>query len=237
MKKKQRYIGFSLTEILLAVGTLSIGLLFIAGTFMTGIYFSTIATERTTAAVAADEAFAKIMLYNVNPADLAADELKSFEELSTIDPNEFAYPSTDTGAWQKQYYWSALCRRASSDPNSRLVQITVFVSRKVSAAASYQGEKGRPIPMKVGISGIIGQSRLTITEADKITWINDGYTVVDDKTGQIYRVIERDANQTNRFRLDRPWQGEQSGWVWVVPPPLTGGKNPNITIYQKIVRF
>jgi len=237
MKKKQRYIGFSLIEILLAVGTLSIGLLFIAGTFLTGLYFSTIATERTTAAIATDEAFAKIMLYNINPTDLEADELKSFEELSTIDPNEFAYPSTDTDASQKQYYWSALCRRAGSASNSRLVQITVFISRKVNAAASYQGGKGRPIPRKVDISGIIGQSRLTITDTDKTTWINDGYTVVDDKTGQIYRVIERDTNQTNRFRLDRPWQGDQTGWVWVVPPPLAGGKNPNIAIYQKIVRF
>lgn len=237
MNKKQRYTGFSLTEILLAVGTLSIGLLFIAGTFLTGIYFSTVATERTTAAVAADEAFAKIMLYDVNSADLADDELKSFEELSAIDPNELAYPSTDTDTSQKQYYWSALCRRVSSDPNSRLVQITVFVSRKVSTTASYQGEEGRPIPMKVDISGIVGQSRLTITEADKIAWINDGYTVVDDKTGQIYRVIERDTDQLDRVRLDRIWQGEQSGSVWVVPPPLAGGKNPNIAIYQKIVRF
>ena len=238
MKKKRQYIGFSLIEVLLAVGTLSIGLLFIAGTFMTGIYFSTMATEQTTAAVAADEAYAKINLYGVNPADLSSDRLESFEELSSIDPNECAYPSIDTGAWQKQYYWSALCRRTGSDPNSsRLVQITVFVSRKAGSSASYRGEAGRPIPMKVSISGITDQSRLTITESDRITWINDGYTIVDDKTGRIYRVIERDAEQTDRIRLDRPWKGEQTGWVWVVPPPANGGKNPNIAIYQKVIRF
>jgi Tfp pilus assembly protein PilV len=237
MVKKQRYIGFSLIEILLAVGTLSIGLLFIAGTFMTGIYFSTIATEQTTAAVVADEAFAKINLYGVNPANLESDRLESFGELSSIDPSEFAYPSTDTDASQKQYYWSALCRRTGSDPNSRLVQITVFVSRKAGSSSSYRGEAGRPIPMKVSISGITGQTRLTITETEKITWINDGYTIVDDKTGQIYRVIERDAEQPNRIRLDLPWQGEQTSRVWVVPPPANGGKNPNIAIYQKVIRF
>ncbi len=237
MKKKQRYIGFSLIEILLAVGTLSIGLLFIAGTFMTGIYFSTIATEQTTAAVAADEAYAKINLYGVNPTNLASDRLESFEELSSIDPNEFAYPSTDTNTSEKQYYWSALCRRTDPDSNSRLVQTTVFVTRKTSSSASYRGGAGRPIPMKVSISGITGQGRLTITETDKMTWINDGYTIVDDKTGQIYRVIEREPEPPDRIRLDRPWQGEQTGWVWVVPPPANGGKNPNLAVYQKVIRF
>lgn len=234
---KQRYIGFSLIEILLAVGTLSIGLLFIAGTFITGIYFSTMATEQTTAAVAADEAFAKIRLYSINPSNLAGDQLKSLEQLSSVDPNEFAYPSTDTDSLQKQYYWSALLRRADSDSDSRLVQITVFVTRKVGSSASFRGGAGRPIPMKTGIAGVTGQSQLTIMEADKTTWINDGYTIIDDKTGQIYRVIERYADQPDRIKLDRPWQGEKTGSIWVVPPPAAGGKNPCITLYQKVIKF
>ena len=61
--------GFSLTEVLLAVGILAVGMLFIAGTFLVGIHFSTIATEQTIAAVASDEAFAKIKLYGVNLND------------------------------------------------------------------------------------------------------------------------------------------------------------------------
>jgi type II secretory pathway pseudopilin PulG len=237
MNNEREKSGFSLIEILLAVSTLGIGLLFISGTFLTGIYFSTIATEQTTAAVAADEAFAKIMLYDINPTNLTADQSTSFEELSSIDPNEFAYPSTDIEASQKQYYWSALCRRAGSDPNNRLVQITVFVSRKAGSATSYRGEKGRPVPMQVGISAVTGENSLTVTESDKITWINDGYTIVDDKTGQIYRVLERNADQPNTIRLDRPWQGGSVGSVWVVPPPTGGGKKPTITIYQKVIRF
>jgi Tfp pilus assembly protein PilV len=236
MRKKQRHTGFSLIEILMAVGTLSIGLLFIAGTFMTGIYLSTMAAEQTIAAVAADEAFAKINLDRIDPASLANDQFQSFEESGSIDPNEFAYPSTETDVLQKQYYWSAICKR--TDPNSNhLVQTTVFVSRKTSSSASYRGGKGRPVPMKVGVSGINGQSRLTITEADKVTWINDGCTIVDDKTGRIYRVIEREPAQLNRIRLNRLWQGEPTGWVWVVPPPVNGGKNPNIAVYQKVIRF
>jgi Tfp pilus assembly protein PilV len=229
--------GFSLIEILLAVGTLGIGMLFIGGTFLASIHFSTIATEQTTAAVAADEAFAKIKLYDIDPTSLADDQSELFERLSSIDPNEFAYPSADIDTSQKQYYWSALCRRVSSNSNSRLVQITVFISRKIGSSASYRGGVGRPIPMKVGVSGITGQSRLTIAESDKITWINDAYTIVDDKTGRIYRVIERDPEQPNEIRLDRPWQSSTDSSVWVVPPPTGGGKYPNIAIYQKVIRF
>jgi len=237
MNNELKKSGFSLTEVLLAVGTLGIGMLFIAGTFLAGIHFSTIATEQTNAAIAADEAFAKIQLYGINLTNLAADQLKPFEAQKLIDPNEFAYPSTDNDLLPKQYYWSALCRRASSGSNSRLVQITIFVSRKVGTTASYRGGAGRPIPMQVAISGIIGSNSLTITESDKITWINDGYTIVEDKTGQIYRVIQRDAQQADKITLDRPWQGEQAGAGWVVPPPIGGGKNPTIAIYQKVIRF
>ncbi|MFQ6034833.1 MAG: hypothetical protein ACE5NM_03170 [Sedimentisphaerales bacterium] len=237
MSNEVKNAGFSLTEVLLAVGTLGIGMLFIAGTFLTGIHFSTISAEQTTAAVAADEAFAKIRLYGVNLSGLTADQLKPFEPLRSIDPNEFAYPSTNIDASQKQYYWSALCRRVDSSQAARLVQVTIFVTRKAGSAASYRGVKGWPIPMQVAISRAAGSNSLTITEADKITWVNDGYTIVDNKTGRIYRVLKRDAEQPNLVTLDRPWQGEQTGSVWVVPPPIGGGRNPTIAIYQKVMRL
>ena len=69
--------GFSLTEVLLAVATLTIGMAFVSGTFVAGVFLSTISSERTMAAVVADEAFAKIRLFGINPADsnLPADHL------------------------------------------------------------------------------------------------------------------------------------------------------------------
>lgn len=237
MSKNLQHSGFSLIEILMAVGTLGIGMLFIAGTFLAGIHLSTIATEQTTAAVAADEAFAKIRLYGVGLSNLAVDQLKSYEPQRTMDPNEFAYPSTDADVSQKQYFWSAFCRRVGSNPDSRLVQITVFVSRKVGSAASYRDGAGRPVPMQVAFSANAGGDLLTITEPDKKTWINDGYTIVDNKTGRIYRVVERTADRPDVIRLYQPWRGGTTGSVWVVPPPIGGGKNPTIAIYQKVMRF
>ena len=222
----------------MAVGTLAIGMIFIGGTFLTGIYFSTIATERTVAAVVVDEAFAKIRLYGIDPTDpsLATDRLVRFETLNPIVNDEFAYPSTKT-IGEKQYYWSALCRSVRSGAANRLVQVTVFVSRKVGSATTYQGEAGRPVPVQVGVSGASGDSVLSIT--GDVASINDGYTIVEDETGHIYRVVERAADPASPEQItlapDKPWQGGDS--VWVVPPPVGGGKNPCIAVYQKLISF
>ncbi|MFB0552401.1 MAG: hypothetical protein ACETWQ_03710 [Phycisphaerae bacterium] len=241
MRNTRQYNGFSLTEVLLAVGTLAIGMIFISGTFLTGIYFATISTERTTAAVAADEAFAKIRLYGFNLTDpnLVADELTPFEVLNTIAADEFAYPSTKRLA-QKQYYWSALCRQVSSTTTNRLVQVTVFVSRKAGNRITYPGGAKRPVPVKLSVSVVPGagnENKLMINVAGEETFINGGCTIADNQTGRLYRVMQRDADAPNIIVLDRIWQGGLSDSVWVVPPPLGGGRYPCIAIYQKVIRF
>jgi len=241
MNNKLGKSGFSLTEVLLAVGTLAIGMIFIGGTFLVGIHFTTIATERTIAAVAADEAFAKIRLYSVNLADLnlVVNQLTPFEVLNNpIADDEFAYPSAKTLA-EKQYYWSALCRPVHSGrTKGRLVQVTVFVSRKVGSATKYQGRAvNRPVPMRVDVSGALGSDVLTIEEPDKRTWINDGCTLVDNQTGQLYRVVQRNADAPDTIVLDKVWNSGLSDSVWVVPPPIDGGRYPCIVVYQKVIRF
>jgi hypothetical protein len=239
MSKRRQYKGFSLTEVLLAVGTLAVGMIFISGTFLTGIHFSTIATERTIAAVVADEAFAKVKLYGVNLADpgFMVSQQMPFESISRpISNNEFSYPSVDTLA-EKHYFWSALCRPVYSGSDNRLVQVTVFVSRKAGNTTRYQGGMGRPVPVQVGVSGTVGDYVLSIT--GDMTLINDGYTIVENGTGQIYRVVERGADPALPEQItlarDKPWQGGDS--VWVIPPPIGGGKNPCIAVYQRLIRF
>ena len=257
--------GFSLTEVLLAVGILAVGMLFIAGVFPVGIHFTTIATERTIAAVVADEAFAKIRLYaiadpcnlldDIDFSQLRIDQLTDFNSVANINPIEFAYPSTQAPITEKQYYWSALCRRVDPDPNSRLVQVTVFVCRKVGVGARFWYRDPlnppalttvtSPVPVWVNVSQPVGfnPTNLLVSDAspadsiDEVTFINDGYTIVDNVTGQIYRVLERDADVPDRIILDRPWLGGLPGLVWVVPPPVGGGRRPCIAIYQRVIRF
>jgi type II secretory pathway pseudopilin PulG len=253
MDNELRKKGFSLTEVLLAVGTLAIGMLFIAGTFLAGVHFTTIATERTIAAVAADEAFAKIKLYDPNFAGLPLGRQTPLEMIrlkngAFFPPDEFAYPSTRANPEEKQYYWSALCRRVAPDPN-RSVQVTVFVCRKVGASTKYRNPADPcnpavavdyPMPVRVGVSGAVGSNVLNIENIENISWINDGYTIVENTTGDKYRVLERVESQPgifNRIILDKPWLGGQSGSVWVVPPSITGSRGPCIVVYQTVLRF
>ncbi len=241
MRHKRQHKGFSLTEVLLAVGTLAIGMIFIGGTFLTGIHFATIATERTIAAVAADEAFAKIRLHGINLADpnLVVNQLTPFEALNTIASEEFAYPSIASLA-NKQYYWSALCRQVASGPTNRLVQVTVFISRKVGNNTTYPGGAQRPVPIKIGVSTIAGagnENKLTINLAGEQVFINSGSTIADKQTGELYRVLERDPASPNIIMLDRNWVGGTGNSVWAVPPPVGGGRYPCVAIYQKVIRF
>ena len=228
--------GFSLTEVLMAVGILAVGMLFIAGVFPVSIYFTTVTTERTIAPIVADEAFAKIKLYGFLPItdiNWVAAGQSSFEKVASTQPPMvcFAYPSTND--LNSKYWWSAICRRV--DIND--IQVTVFVSRKIGATTSYYGfDANRPNAVSVGVTGTTGSYDITIT--GNKTWINDGSTIVDDATGQIYRVLERYRPPNDTFiKLDRAWQGGATGIVWVVPPPISGGRSPCIGVYQKVMRF
>ena len=267
MRKKCHYRGFSLTEVLLAVGTLAVGMIFISGTFLTGIHFSTIATERTYAAVVADEAFAKVKIYGSADPDwlsgkstFACFDFFDVNDVNNIplitDLNEFAYPSTITTitSTPKQYYWSALCRPVNSGSDNQLTQVTVFVSRKIGANTQYRNPADPfnplntfPYPrlVSVSVSGALGSDVLTLQDVSFQTFINDGYTIIKNETGQIFRVLNRNADQPNTIQLDRPLPFETtndigipwSGLFWVIPPPIGGGRYPCIGIYQKLIRF
>jgi len=258
MNKELKNYGFSLTEVLLAMATLSIGMIFVAGVFPVAIHFSTVATERTFGAVVADEAFAKVRLYGqaytqsqrqMQPGApdwveaMPPDNCGDFSDLvPIIGRNEFAYPSYDSADISRtRYTWSALCRRVGMGPTTRLVQVTVFVNRRTRRTPVYWNplnnayDGDHPVPFRVSLSPV-GGNQLTIVDEDRRPFINDAYIIMDDATGRLYRVRERlRAPNDDTIVLDTAWQGGSS--VWVVPPPEGGGRYPCIAVYQKVIRF
>jgi prepilin-type N-terminal cleavage/methylation domain-containing protein len=140
--------GFSLTEVILAVGILAVGMLFIAGVFPVSIHFTIAATERTIAPIVADEAFAKIKLYGIYDPNVIYNTQTYYEKAAPvpISGTEFAYPST-TDPNPKRYWWSAICRRVGPSD----VQVTVFVSRKVGTTTTYSNaiDPLRPVAIPV----------------------------------------------------------------------------------------
>ena len=231
MSSVHRHKGFSLTEVLLAIGTLAIGMSFVGGTFLVGVHLSAIATERTIAATAADEAFAKVQLYGIDfsSPDLSVDKQVLFSTLNPIPIDEYAYPSAKITS-EKQYYWAALCRPVSSNAENRIIQVTAFISRRVGRGSAI------PVPVEVPVTGVTGEDKLIVDSAAQQSLINAGSKIVSNLTGKLYRVVERDAVSQNTITLDVPWQGGASDSVWVIPPIATG-KSPCVAVYQKEIRF
>jgi hypothetical protein len=227
-------------------------MIFIAGVFPAAIYMTAFSTEQSIAAAAADEAFAKIKLYDVNWIDpnFVLGQMVTVTDVTRINNLEFAYPSIGANPADKQYYWSALCRWINPATSDRSVQVTVFVCRKTGAGSRfwYRDVSGilntglpYPVPVNVGVLATLNPYEISIIVANpsnpvEKTFINDGYTVVENTAGQIYRVLERYSPlNDNVVRLDRKWLG--SSPVWVIPPPASGGRYPCVAVYQKVIRF
>jgi len=191
----------------------------------------------------------------------------------------FAYPCDDgRDIEDKQYFWSAVLRLTepyNSVTNPRpLVQVTVFVCRKVRAGLKYydpnefysgsfypDDEIDYPMAVAIKVSWDASRpDRLTIEKSnpspngEKIwTFINDGYTIVDDETGRIYRVIERlKGTNDDVIVLDREWNrwwwDAGGDWddnatrntnirIWVVPVPVNGNRRPCVAVYQRILKL
>ena len=288
--------GFSVAEVMIAVGILGVALIFIAGVFPVGIRFTEVSTNRTVGTIVASEAFAKIRLMadeiGADLTELRTEEHRDFNDWCDeidifddylLDVNTYSYPTDNTVEFGKKHYcWSALLRRVDryiGGPNepdsSRDVQVTVFVCRRAGNNPKYYkpdfddlkfpGDTyglitteivALPGPVKIEVDEVADrENELEIITDKEITLINDGDLIVDDRTGRIYRVLERYAAPDDDFiLLDKDflredWRGNPlSGpyYIWVVPPPWVpgvgntwkvSGKNPCIGVYQKVIKF
>ena len=86
MLERCKNSGFSLTEVLISAGILAVGFMLIATVFPVGIHLTALSTERNIGATAADEAFAKLMIYGVKPLSLSIGYSEVYSEANL--PNQ-----------------------------------------------------------------------------------------------------------------------------------------------------
>ena len=270
MNRRLKSKGFSLTEVLFAAGILVIGFMLIAGTLPVGIKLTAMGTERTIGAVAADEAFAKIRLFGitdpalwpVNPNVDCVDYANDPQLNLNID--EYNYPSTDIRPDVKKYHWAAMCKY---NMGLDAFQVTVFVSRDRGLNTQYPKpwdplnalpdplvRYPRPVPVPVepvdaagnviavGLAMWADRIRVAAGFAGLIT---DESVLLDDRTGQIMRVLERFRNDPTftiitledaLFEVDAA-PPLTPRYVWVIPPAKGSGRNPCVGVYQRTIKF
>lgn len=264
MNRRLKSKGFSLTEVLLAAGILMIGFMLIAGTLPVGIKLTAMGTERTIGAVAADEAFAKVRLFGINDPNFWFDNLNGgcvdyvwISHPSFLTPNdpEYSYPSTDVRPDTKKYHWAAMLK-CCTFPDT--FQVTVFVSRDTGLNmkypyADYIGvlsdvDYPRPVPVLVEPVDAAGNvvvagwaDRIHVLTAGFEGFITDESVLLDDRTGQIMRVLERfrdDPTFTIITLEDKLFDAAFGPrCVWVIPPAQGSGRYPGVGVYQRTIKF
>lgn len=224
--------GFSLTEVLLAVATIAVGMLFIGGAFLLGVHYSVFSTEQTVAGVVVREAITTIQLRGVYNASLLGVD---HQTLYTTDrhgiqltADERLYPQIrDLSREARQYYWQALVMRDKDDPCC--VIVTVFICRLVSGG--YLGQNGQvdfPQPLMVSLS----PSGKGLTP-NRPGLIYDGGLLVRDRDGFIYRARRLEGRSNESFTLSpERTASDASGSYWIISPPTDKGRDPTLAVYQ-----
>lgn len=205
---------------------------------------------------------------SIPDGDYSGDGLITFLDVLPSTWSSFLYPSTIVPVGQdRNYHWSALCRRTGPKD----VQVTVFVSRRIAAGVQYRrlffdpsltppayvpfSDSPWPKPVPVNVNYVtLSPRELTVvdgpffTTADSQYFFDDGYTIVDDLTGKIYRVLEVD-HVTGVLTLQEDWQWigypvplavlpyTEVRTIWVVPPAVGSDRYPCVGVYQREIRF
>jgi type II secretory pathway pseudopilin PulG len=224
---RTRYSGFSLTEVLVAAGILTVGMMLVLTLFPLGIQLTAETVKQNIASVVASEAFAKVRLHIVNTQSFIEnnDDIEKTELFADtagggvdIEDWDFHYPSTPLRAADaadqpetSRYFWSALIRPVN--PQTGIFQVTVLVFHRQDMQSEFYTETGTDdelelIEIGVSDSGMIGLE--SWLEYDGDHWlITEDSPIIDSKTGRIYRVMEkRVENNDAVFRIDRGWVEE-----------------------------
>ncbi|AQQ70122.1 type IV pilus modification protein PilV [Limihaloglobus sulfuriphilus] len=221
---RTRYSGFSLTEVLVAAGILTVGMMLVLTLFPLGIQLTAETVKQNMASVVASEAFAKVRLHIVNvesfiDANDDTEKTELFDNAAGGGVNirdwDFYYPSTPLRAADasdqpesSRYFWSALIRPVN--PQTGIFQVTVLVFYRQDMQSEFYTETGTDDELELIEVSVTDPGMVDIEswlEYGGDHWlITEDSPIIDSKTGRIYRVMEkRVENNDAVFRIDRGW--------------------------------
>ena len=184
----------------------------------------------------------------------------SHQSFLTSNNIEYNYPSTDIRPDTKKYHWAAMCKYNMVDLGLDTFQVTVFVSRDTGLNTKYpysdytglpllaDVDYPRPVPVLVVPVDAVGNV-ITVGWADRIhvltagfeRFITDESILLDDRTGQIMRVLERNKIDPTFVTLESALfyvdAAPAPRYVWVIPPAKGSGRYPGVGIYQRTIKF
>ncbi|RKY09543.1 MAG: hypothetical protein DRP66_01970 [Planctomycetota bacterium] len=185
----------------------------------------------------------------------------------TPNSDEYSYPSTDVRPDTKKYYWAAMCKYNLFDLGLDTFQVTVFVSRDTGLNTRYPYPSWNPLntnplllaryprPVQVpvdamGATGMVDTIQVVATplsdSQEMARLITDESVLLDDRTGQIMRVLKRGVNNPisgiydpTIIRLENKLFDAGFGprHVWVIPPAKGSGRYPGVGVYQRTIKF
>ena len=236
--QKRNQSGFSLIEVLLAMATMTVGMVFIGGTFFVGVHFSTRSFEKGMGDLVAREAVNMIRLYGVDPGRPAYSDLKNGLAVNYRDV-AVAGPSSNTYVYahNRQYRWDAILQQ---EPESDGVGVTVFVSRWSGDEDNAPALQQLDVDFVDNVAGyFIDPSQVQGLYHDQ--WVVDGRDIRFK-----YRVIRSrtDSPAPGHWQLD--WDSRQSqaralpdpAQIWTVVPAsngILGIQSRIVVVYKDII--
>jgi hypothetical protein len=237
MTRRYAQAGFSLTEVLLAVATLTIGMVFIGGTFFVGVHFSARSFEEGVGSIVARNAVGMIRLYGVNPADpnLESGKVVDFTDVAPVNlklgTDDFVY------TYNPQFRWDAVLQRL---PNTvDLYGVTVFVSR-------WNRDETYPPQLEAHTVEVLDNRFIDPNTGEGLyqgQWVVDG-----GDRNRIYRVVRSraDSSQPGDWELTPAPTGESADKsafdmeIWSVfpnPKGLSGIQSRIVYVLKDEVRL
>ncbi len=182
---------------------------------------------------------------------------KDFLNKEGIYPSVPASHNEPSPTQSMRYSWSAIYRGRGSIVSKQDIQAMIFVCRtsgnKPYYGVLYDAVERRyvpvpnlkfPVPVPVYVT-LTASNQLTIASSAVNTFFQPneykeffrvGTELVDDKNGDVYKVIEMLSN--GDLRIDKNWQDmspSANPFIWVVPPAVGSQRNPCIGIYQAVL--